>query len=604
MAAALVLLTLAASAGCGGCGGEDSLRPVPSATGRGGAASTIDPRATRAALDVLRDGGNAVDAAVAASAVLGVTDLQSCGVGGGGFMLVHLAADGSTRVIEHREPAPAAFRRELFYADDGRPLPFEQRVASGVSTGVPGLVAGWDLALRRFGTRTLGELLQPAIRVAEEGFDVDQGFVDQTTKGLARLQLFAPSRALLLTPTGEPLPVGTHLRNPDLARTYRLLAERGADAFYRGELAGEIVDTLVHPPLASGVTQPVRAGVMTEADLAAYSANVRPALETTYRGYTLRGAGPPSGGGLAVGLLLHLLEGSDLGALSDEELYHRFLEASRLTYADRDAYVADPAFFDVPVSGLLSAGYAELRRGEMSEPGASVGAALPGNPYPFEGNPGMPPAPVPPPPPPADGTELADEGSTTHITVVDADGNVAAYSCSLEQEGGNGMVVPGRGFLLNNELTNFDVPPSADMPLANVGEPLKRPRSSMSPTLVLKDGRPVLTLGSPGGATIITTVALVLVRALDRGMSLEDAVAAPRVTQRNLPSGRAEAEPGFLALPEAAALIARGHRLVPTEPPLGLGAVTAVVFNADGTLTAAAEPVRRGGGNAGVVSPP
>jgi gamma-glutamyltranspeptidase/glutathione hydrolase len=359
--------------------------------------------------------------------------------------------------------------------------------------------------------------------------------------------------------------------------------------------------------VAEGEVRNVRPGVMQLADLAGYSVHIRPAVETSYRGYTLYGAGPPSGGALGVGLLLHLLEPDDLTALSEEERLHRFIEASRLAFADRNAYVSDPEFFPVPAGGLLSGAYAAERRLAMSPVRASPGAALPGNPFPFASDPSTPPTLPPPPPPPTpppepggDAAEDATLGSTTHITVADAAGNIVAYSCSIEQEGGNGMVVPGYGFLLNNELTNFDVPPTPELPHANVAEPFKRPRSSMSPTLVFREGRPVLALGSPGGATIVTTVAQVLVRVLDLGQPIEEAIAAPRLTHRNLPSGRVETEPELLALPEAAALAARGHRLVQSEP---LGAVTALVFNDDGSITAAAEPVRRGGGSAQVVKP-
>ncbi|HEX8435099.1 gamma-glutamyltransferase [Archangium sp.] len=576
---------------------RQSPAPTPTATGRGGAAATVDVRATSAAIDILKAGGNAVDAAVAAASVLGVTDPYSCGIGGGGFMLVYLARDQRVVTVDHRETAPQGLERSHFY-ENGAPLPFDELVTSGLSVGVPGALLGWDEALRRYGSRSLADVLQPAIRVAEQGFDVDSTFFEQTRHNVERFRDFSSSAALYLGPDGRPWPVGSTFKNPGLARTYRLVAEGGTPVFYRGALARALISTVTHPPLVPGASRTVRPGVMRLEDLARYEALVRPPVTSTYRGYTLHGMGPPSSGGLTLALTFHLLEAENPASLSRADFLHRYLEASRLAFADRDAFIGDPAFVSVPVSGLLSRDYAAQRRSALSGARASTAAAAPGNPLPFQGD-------VPEASPSAAPARRAAEDTlldkeTTHITTSDAAGNIVAYTCTLEGEGGNGMVVPGYGFLLNNEMTDFDLPATVDAPHPNAPAPGKRPRSSMSPLLVFKDGAPVLALGSPGGATIITTVGQTLLNHLDFGMPLDEALAAPRVSQRNAPTAASNAEPEFLASPEAAALTARGHAFTNAGP---LGAATGLRFHPDGTVTAVAEPRRRGGGSARVVEP-
>lgn len=577
---------------------------TPQATGRGGAASTVDVRATAAAIEILKDGGNAVDAAVAAAGVLGVTDMYSCGISGGGFMVVYLADEKRVVTVDHREKAPRALNRELFY-ENGAPIPMPEILTSPLSTGVPGMVRGWELALERYGTRGLGAVLQPAIRVAERGFEVDQTHFEQTLRNVERFKQFTSSAQLLLPADGQPRPVGAVFTNPDLAKTYRLVAEGGSRAFYRGEIARAILDTLARPPVAPGVTRKVRTGVMQPSDLEDYEARVRDPAVSTYRGYTVYGMGPPSSGGIAVAQALNLLEGFEPASMSRVDYLHLYLEASRVAFADRAAFVADPEYVDVPAAGLLSKAYAAERRKMIDPVKAASTPVLAGNPYAFEVDPSRLPrvssgA--------SSGLSVAARNAldvldreTTNITTMDKAGNVVAYTCTIEFEGGNGIVVPGYGFLLNNEMTDFDVPPSPSAPDANIPEPGKRPRSSMSPTLVFKDGAPVLALGSPGGSTIITTVLQTLVNHLDLGMPLLEAVAAPRISQRNGRDMASQAEPEFLASPEAAALKEKGH--VITGAPFGgqIGAVTAIRFHPDGTVTSVAEPKRRGGGSAMVV---
>jgi gamma-glutamyltranspeptidase/glutathione hydrolase len=569
----------------------------PVATGTGGGIATVDLDASAAGLEVLRSGGNAVDAAVAAAATLGVTEPYSAGIGGGGFMVAYLAKQRRVVTIDGRETAPAAFAEDSFIDPaTGQPIPFAERVTSGLGVGVPGTLATWQRALRRYGTRSLGKLLQPAIRVAERGFVVDQTFADQTTTNATRFAAF-PATAELFLPGGAPPAVGSALRNPDLARTYRLLARHGTHPFYRGAVAEAIVDTVQDPPVEDASTLNVRPGVMTEADLAAYRALDRPPTRVGYRGYRVYGMGPPSSGGSTVGEALNILEGYDLGAESYSQALFHYLEATRLAFADRNRWVGDSDFVDVPLRGLLSQGFADERRCEIGET-ANLSPVPPGDPFPPFG-PGC----------PAGGQAVAapaEPPSTTHLSVADRWGNVVSYTLTIEQTGGSGMVVPGYGFLLNNELTDFNPAPLfPGVPDPNLPAPGKRPRSSMSPTIVLHDGRPVLAIGSPGGATIITTVLQILVEHLDRGRSLPQAIAVPRVSQRN--SDPADAEPAFLDSPEAAELEALGEQFRPapaTAPlPSEIGAAAGIAFGRHGLLQAAAEPVRRGGGSALVVHP-
>jgi len=547
--------------------------PVKQATvvGTGGAATSVDPIATKVAIDVLRRGGNAVDAAVAAAAALGVVEPFSCGVGGGGFMVLYSARDGRVFTLDGRETAPAAFRPDSFIdPSTGNPIPFAEGVTSGLGVGVPGTPRLWEDALARFGSIPLADALAPSIAIARGGFEVDQTFHDQVASNQARFQDFTSTRQLYL-PDGSAPAVGSTFRNPDLAQVYQTLAAHGMDTFYGGDVAKAIVATVQHPPLVSGVTRTVRPGLMTAADLAAYRAISRAPTDVRYRGYEVFSMGPPSSGGSTVGEALNILEGYDLGALSRADALYLMLEASKLAFADRNQYVADPDFVDVPLHGLLSDGYAEQRRALIGPTALPVPVA-PGDPSPFD----------------------QASSSTTHLTVSDRFGNVVSYTFTIEQIGGSGMVVPGHGFLLNNELTDFNfVPGSANSPAGG-----KRPRSSMAPTVVLKEGKPMLGLGSPGGATIITTVLQLLLERLDLGRTLPEAIATARLSQRN--TATTQAEPAFFGTAEQAALEALGESFSSTPE---IGAATGIEFLSAGLVMAAAEPVRRGGGSAMVVEP-
>ncbi|MEV4224491.1 gamma-glutamyltransferase family protein [Nonomuraea sp. NPDC049725] len=542
---------------------------VPVAEGHGGAVATVDLDASRAAVAVLRRGGNAMDAAVAAGAVLGVTEPYSAGLAGGGFMVYYDARKRQVHTIDGRETAPRAMTSTSLEG-----IPFEEAVTSGLSAGVPGAVAQWDLALRRFGTLSLRQALQPAIEVASKGFVVDQTFHDQTAQNAARFKDFTSTAALYL-PGGAPPAVGSVFRNPDLAATYRELARRGPGWLYGGRLGSEIVETVKRPPVTPGSTRNVRPGLMELGDLRAYRALLREPTRVGYRGLTVYGMAPPSSGGSTVGEALNILDALPRVGV------HEYLEASRLAFADRNAYVGDIP--GVPLRELLSDGFAKERACLIGER-AIAHPARPGAP---DGDYG----PCAPPSDTAPATPTAAEGpETTHLVVADRWGNVVAYNLTIESTGGNGIVVPGRGFLLNNELTDFTFGPAPGDP--NLPAPGKRPRSSMAPTLVFDDGRPVMALGSPGGSTIITTVLQILVNRYEFGMRLPEALAAPRATQRN--TAQTQAEQAFLDAYETE-LEARGHDLV-LNPEIG--AATALEFLGRGRIQAVAEPVRRGGGSA------
>ncbi len=560
LAAVLVALVLGVSAPADVGSGTGP----PTAIGTGGAAASVERLATQAAIDILRRGGNAIDAAVASAAVLGVTEPFSCGIGGGGFMVVRTAG-GSVTTIDGREVAPAAMHPLSFW-ENGAPLPFVAARYSGLSVGVPGTVETWVEALEKFGTMSLAQVFAPAIHVARHGYVVDQVWFDQVEANRDWFDDIPASAALFLDADGTPRDVGTVFTNPALAATYERIAHLGAKGFYRGAVAAALVDAVRHPVVSPTANHVWRPGVIEMRDLHRYTAPERAPTHVNYRGLDVYSMGPPSSGGSTVGEALNILEGYPLSSMPREEALHYYLEASRYSFADRNAYLADPAFFDVPLSGLLSKEYAATRRALIT-PMAAPGAVPPGDPYPYEGS-----------------------ETTTHLTTSDRSGNVVSYTFTIESTGGAGLVVPGYGFLLNNELTDFNFD-SATHP--NRVEGGKRPRSSMAPTIVTKAGSPFLALGSPGGATIITTVLQILLDRVDLGLTLPQAIADPRASQRNaLNTG---VEPGFLSVPERAALEARGHHFMNAGE---IGAAAAIEFLPGGGVLAAAEPVRRGGGSA------
>ena len=557
--------------------------------------SSVDPDATRVGLRVLRDGGTAVDAAVATAAALGVTEPYSAGLGGGGYFVLYQESTGETEVLDGRETAPAAMPRNAFIdPDTGDPYPFfPDMVTSGVSVGVPGTPRLWEKALDLYGTYSLRDALAPAAELADRGFVVDKTFNLQTEENAERFDAIRPTRRLFL-PGGEAPEVGSVFRNPQLARTYRMLGKHGMDMFYRGPIAEQIARVTQDPPTTPGTDLPVPPGFMEESDLADYRVPNRVATEVRYRGLRVRGMPPSSSGGSTVGESLNILRGLDVSENRPVQSLHSYLEASALAFADRSAYVGDSDFVDVPLNALLSRGFAAERACTVDPEQAATKPVAPGEP---DGDyDGCPSAAAPA---PADDHEGL---STTHLTVADRYGSVVSYTLTIEQTGGSGITVPKRGFLLNNELTDFNWEFVKSDP--NRIQPGKRPRSSMSPTIVFKGSDPWLALGSPGGSTIITTVLQVLLNRIDLGMTLPEAIAAPRASQRN--TADVTAERAFIDL-YGRALRRYGHTFVPPGDPgtsaAEIGAAAAIELLGGGRMLAAAEPVRRGGGDAGVVRP-
>ncbi|MDW5325703.1 gamma-glutamyltransferase [Plantactinospora sp. KLBMP9567] len=592
VAVALVAASPPASAAPGAAGQLGAAPKTPTARGYGGAVSTVDPTATAVGLEVLRRGGNAVDAAVAAAATLGVTEPFSAGIGGGGFLVYYDAGSRRVHTVDGRESAPASIREDSFVDPaTGTAYPFQQARVSGLSVGVPGTLMTWQEALRRWGSRPLAAALAPAVEVAERGFAVDPTFRQQVAENAAAFAQFDATRKLYL-PGGQPPAVGTTLRNRDLADTYRQIARSGVDVFYTGPIGADLVAAVRRPPVATDPAVPwqfpIQAGGMTRADLARYELRFPAPTRSDYRGYQVYGMSTPSSGGVAVGEALNILERFDLSKLTVTEALHHYLEASALAFADRNRYVADGTSRRI-LGELLDDRYAAERACRLDPARAAPKPVPPGDPDGRYGDCAT----------AAAGAEANPGRSTTNLTVADRWGNVVEYTLTIEQTGGNAMVVPGRGFLLNNELTDFtfaQTPGAAPDP--NLPGPGKRPRSSMSPTIVLDDGRPFLALGTPGGATIITTVLQILVNRIDLGMSLPQALAAPRASQRN--SAAPQAEPAFVAA-YGGALGALGHPAFAVTAELG--AATAIEFTGRHGLLASAEPVRRGGGAAGVVQP-
>jgi gamma-glutamyltranspeptidase/glutathione hydrolase len=582
--------------------GRHYTEKTATSTGFGGAVTSVDPEASRVGLKVLRRGGNAVDAAVATAAALGVTEPYSAGIGGGGYFVHYDARTRRVSTIDGRETAPMTIPNDAFNDPaTGQPYPATldnpALFTSGVAVGTPGTLATWRSALRRWGTTSLRRALRPAARLARRGFVVDATFNKQTAENQKRFADFPATSALFL-PGGQPPAVGTVFRNRDLAATYRLIARRGTKAFYRGRLAREIARSAQHPPTRANPVLPVPRGYLTRSDLVRYRVRHQAATRVGYRGLDVYGMAPSSSGGSTVGDALNILERFRLRRMSDADALHHYLEASALAFADRAEYVGDPAYVEVPLRALLSDRYAAERaclidpEHALPKPLATAGDVTD-----YDGR--------------CDDTAAAGTAAqdtenlnTTNLTVADRWGNVVEYTLTIEQTGGSGITVPGRGFLLNNELTDFSYAAKYDETDPNRIQPGKRPRSSMSPTIVLRHGRPVLALGSPGGSTIITTVLQMLFNRYDRGMTIQQAIAAPRAAQRN--TAAVSAEQTFIDR-YGAQLQPYGHTFAPAGAPgtsaAEIGAATAIEFGRRGQLTAVSEPDRRGGGSALVVSP-
>lgn len=559
--------------------------------GSGGAVATVDPVASQVAIDVLAQGGTAADAAVAATAALNVVEPYATGLGGGGFFVYYDAKRKQVKTIDGRETAPAGMTETSFLNADGTPMNFGKAVNSGLSVGVPGNPAIWQMALDRWGRRSLDQMLAPAERIAQRGFVVDEAFTKATADNAKRFSQF-PATAQVFLPGGKPVQPGDVLRQPDLARTMKLLRRGGVDALYDGPIGRAVVDTVNHPKTAPDVEVP--SGTMTTKDLKAYTALPKNPVTSTYHGLDVYGMPVPSAGGSGVAEILNLMAayekrtGTATSDTDDVQYLHRFAEASATAFADRNRWVGDVP--GVAVKEIMSTGFAAERACGFDPSKAAA------RPIAF-GNPDGSYAPCGPVAPAKPGT-VNEGASTTHVTVADKWGNVAAYTSTIEQFGGSGMVVPGYGFLLNNQLTDFEfIAPTKGVPHTNLPGPGKRPRSSMAPTIILDKGRPVLALGAAGGPTITTTTAQIITGHVDRGLTPVGAVSAPRISSRNT---AATAEPRIIDTATGAALSAMGQPMTRSE---AISRATAIAMPARGWFVPATEPTRGGGGSAMVVRP-
>jgi len=526
-----------------------------------------NPIAGQAGLDALRAGGTAADALVAVQAMLGLVEPQSSGLGGGAFLVWFDAATGTLTTFDGRETAPAAATGSLFLDAAGKPLDFYAAVVGGRSVGVPGVPRLLETAHSRFGKRPFAELVEPAARLAESGFVVSPRLAAMLAEEAERFETGSTSRGYFYDDAGTALPAGALLRNPDYAATLRLLAKDGADAFYKGPLAEAIV--------AAVRGHAKNPGLLSAADLSTYAVKEREPVCAPYRGFDVCGMGPPSSGAIAIGQILGMVEPFPLRGLGpDDPVAWRVIsDATRLAFADRGRYVADSDFVRMP-AGLLDRNYLAGRSALIRRPTA------------------LPPDAVTAGEPPWDKAEFRTDGlsmeipSTSHITIVDGAGNVAAMTTSVENAFGSRLMVAG--LLLNNQLTDFAfAPEEGGAAVANRVEPGKRPRSSMSPTIVMKDGRPVYALGSPGGSQIIPFVAKALIGLIDWDLDMQAAVSMPHLTNR---FGTYDLEEGTAAASMAADLTALGYKTAVRELNSGLHGIA---IGPDG-LTGGADPRREG----------
>lgn len=520
--------------------------------------AAANPLAAEAGRAMLRRGGSAVDAMIAAQMALNLVEPESSGIGGGAVMVLWSAKERRVTSFDGRETAPLAAKPDRFLDSKGAPLNYFDALVGGRSVGVPGLLRMLDLAHRRYGKLPWASLFEPAIRLAESGFPLSQKLHDE----LARDRIFGKTTTapdLFFAADGSVKPVGTVLTNPALAATLKAIASSGADAFYRGAIAADIVATVDHAA--------VNPGDISAADIASYQAKERPALCGAYRAYVLCGMGPPSSGGVAVLEILGLLQRFDLRRqVNTVTAWNLFAQASRLAYADRDRYVADPDFVTAPIGGLLDRNY-------LAQRSTLIDRAH------------LPPGPVAAGDPP--GLHAANWGSgatpefpsTSNIAVIDRDGNALAMTTTIEFAFGSHLMV--HGFLLNNELTDFSfVPDENGRPVANRIAGGKRPRSSMAPTLVFDaNHKLVMTIGSAGGAAIITDVAKTLIATLDWHLGLQHAMDLPNISNRNAGT-EVEATPGADAI--AAALAAAGHEVRRSSRGSGLSGIRVTPQGFDG----------------------
>jgi gamma-glutamyltranspeptidase/glutathione hydrolase len=525
--------------------------------------ATANPLASRAAFNILDQGGNAFDAIIAAQLVLNLVEPQSSGIGGGAFIVAYDAGGQRVQAYDGRETAPAAARSDRFM-HDGKAIAFWDAVNSGRSVGTPGVLRALELMHRQHGHLPWQALFAPAITLAQQGFPVSERLHGLLAKNKT-LREQAAAAAYFYDKEGKAWPVGYRLKNPQLAQVFQQIATEGVDAFYKGKTAQDIVDAIAHHQVP---------GDMTLADLAGYQAKERKPVCAPYKKVELCGMPPPSSGPIAVIQMLGILSHTPIAGLAPDSLeaVHYFAEAGKLAYADRDYYVADPDFVDVPVSAMINADYL-ARRAALIRPERTIGRAPPGDPV----------------------HDLAIRGkddsleipSTTHLVAADADGNVVSMTSTIESEFGSKIFVDG--FLLNNQLTDFSLSDKDQQGrlVVNRVEPLKRPRSSMSPMIVLEQGKPVMAIGSPGGSAIINFVAKTILGVLDWGLNIQQAIDLPNRGSRNTFT-ELEKHTDLHAL--VPGLRAMGHDVREIDFPSGL---QGIVLTPDG-LEGGADPRREG----------
>ena len=543
---------------------------------RQGVVSVANPYGAEAGAQILEAGGNAVDAAVAIAYALNVVEPQSAGIGGGGFMMIHIAKTGETVFIDSREKAPAGATPNMFVG-------VGSASTQGIAVGVPGMVRGTAMALERYGAKSLAEVIAPAIKLADEGFAATPRYVNASCS--SRAQNY-PETEAFFCPGGTPrFDVGEIVTNPDLANTFRIIASEGPDAFYTGDIARGIIEGQQRYRLSTG-----KPGTMTEADLEIYESAIRVPVEATYRGYTIKSMPSPSSGGLTILQMLKMLEQFPIGNASqgfgfgETNAVHVMIEAMRLAYADRAIWMGDADFSYVPALGLLNPTYVALR-GDNININSRMPTPSAGDPRPYDvaavqTNNRL-----------AVAEPVTGPGeTTTHFAVVDKRGNIVSYTNTIESSHGIGVFAGytetngqfrNFGFLLNNELTDFNTTPSTNPytgdPGTNDVEPGKRPRSSMAPTMIFDPkGKPIVAFGSPGGATIINSVLQVTMNLIDHGMSIQDAIDAPRISVTSA-TGSTSMEPGF-SQTTINALRGLGHS-ISVASTANIGAVQAVLID-------------------------
>jgi len=521
---------------------------------KNGMVVTSEPIATQIGVNVLKQGGNAIDAAVAVGFAMAVTYPRAGNIGGGGFMLIHFAKTGQVVAIDYRETAPALAQRDMFLNKAGE-VDNQLSRFSHLSAGVPGTVAGLALALEKYGSLSLAEVLAPAIQLAEQGFVV-------TPKLSRELKNLAPTPTIFLKPDGNFYEAGDILIQTDLAKTLKFIAKQGIKAFYQGKIAELIVKEMQ-----------AHGGLISKTDLANYKAVIRKPVHGTYQEYDIYSMSPPSSGGIHIVQMLNMLENDDIATSGHNSAatIHLMTEAMKRAYADRSKYLGDPDFVTIPIQGLTSKSYAAQLRAKFNLTQATTNQdILPGTPPTYESD------------------------NTTHYSIVDKAGNAVSNTYTLNFSYGSRKVVQGAGFLLNNEMDDFSAKPGVPNAYGLIGgtanaiEPNKRMLSSMSPTIVLKDGKAFLITGSPGGSRIITTTLQVILNVIDHKMNIQTAVNAVRIHHQWLPD-ELRVEQGF-NLDTIQLLKARGHRVVVKKP---MGAASSILIDKN-IFYGAADP-RRGG---------